>query len=109
MNVRGRGRLICVALLLFILADSGIAHASAQGPGEDVRLDPTNSEGLSVDTENARQTVLGAPADTVAYQGSESAFSGFYDPVLLGGALGAVIVLLVGYVLIRRSRRKDAP
>ena len=106
MNVRGRGRLICVALLLFILAGSGIAHASAQGPGEDVRIDPTNGEGLSVDTENA---VLGEPADMVAYQGSESAFSVFYNPVLLGGVLGAVIVLLVGYVLIRRSRRKDSP
>ncbi|CCJ34980.1 hypothetical protein BN140_0057 [Methanoculleus bourgensis MS2] len=108
MNVIGRGRLICVVLLLFILAGGGMAHASAQ-PGEDVRIDPTNGEALSVDTENARQTMLEEPADTVAYQGSESAFSVFYNPVLLGFALGAVIVLSVGYYLIRTHRRKDAP
>ena len=108
MNVTGRGRLICIALLLFILAGGGMAHASAQ-PGEDVQIDPTNGEALSVDTENARQTMLEEPADTVAYQGSESAFSVFYNPVLLGIALGAVIVLSVGYYLIRTHRRKDAP
>ena len=108
MNVIGRGRLICIAMLLFILAGGGIAHAAAQ-PGEDVRIDPKNGEALSVDTENARQTVLEEPADTVAYQGSESAFSVFYNPVLLGVALGAVIMLLVGYYLIRTYRRRDAP
>jgi len=108
MNVIGRGRLICVVLLLFILAGGGMTHAAAQ-PGEDVRIDPTNGEALSVDTENARQTMLEEPADTVAYQGSESAFSVFYNPVLLGFALGAVIVLSVGYYLIRTHRRKDAP
>jgi hypothetical protein len=43
------------------------------------------------------------------YHGSESAFSIFYSPVLLGCGLGAVIVLAVGYFLIRRSRGKDAP
>lgn len=102
MNVIGRGRLFCVVLLLFILAGSSIAHASAQ-------IDPTNGEALPVDTENARQTMLEEPADTVAYQGSESAFSAFYNPVLLGVALGAMIVLLVGYYLIRMHRRKDAP
>jgi|BioPla2DNA2_1021312.scaffolds.fasta_scaffold57910_2 hypothetical protein len=108
MNVSGRGRLICVLLLLFILTGGGMAHAAAQ-PGEDVRIDPTNGEALSVDTENARQTALQEPEDTVAYQGSESAFSVFYNPVLLGIALGAVIVLSVGYYLIRTHRRKDAP
>ena len=102
MNVIGRGRLICVVLLLFILAGSSIAHASAQ-------IDPTDGEALSVDTEGARQTMLEEPADTVAYQGSKSAFSVFYNPVLLGIALGAVIVLSVGYYLIRTHRRKDAP
>ena len=54
---RGRGQLICVALLFFILAGSGIAHASTL-PGEDVRIDPTNGEALSVDIENARQTLV---------------------------------------------------
>ncbi|MCK8518427.1 hypothetical protein [Methanoculleus sp. 7T] len=108
MNGIGRGRLICVVLLLFILAGGGIAHASAQ-PGEDVRIDPKNGEALSVDTGNARQTVLEEPPDTVTYQGSESAFSVFYNPVLQGVALGAVIMLLVGYYLIRTHRRRDAP
>jgi hypothetical protein len=53
--------------------------------------------------------VLAKPADTVTYGGAESAFSIFYSPVLLGCGLGAVIVLAVGYFLIRRSRGKDAP
>ncbi len=46
MNVIGRGWLFCIALLPFILAGSGMVHASAQ-PGEDVRIDPTNDD-LSV-------------------------------------------------------------
>ncbi|WP_243669119.1 hypothetical protein [Methanoculleus chikugoensis] len=54
--------------------------------------------------------MLEQPADTAVYHGSESAFSIFYSPpVLLGCGLGAVIVLAVGYFLIRRSRGKDAP
>lgn len=92
MNGTGRGGVICIALLLFILAGSGIACAS---PGEDVQVDPADGEA--------------PPADTVAYRGSESAFSVFYNPVLLGCGLGAVIVLLVGYFLIWRSRGKDTP
>ena len=104
------GRKICIALLLFILAGSGMAHASAQ-PDEDVRIDSTD-DGFSVaDTENARQTALETPGigDTAAYHGSKSAFSVFYDPVLLGVALGAVIVLSAGYYLIRTYRRRNAP
>jgi len=96
MNSTGRRGLICIALLLFILAGSGIACAS---PGGEPPADA--GEG--------RQTMLGEPADTVAYQGSESVFSAFYNPVLLGIALGAVIVLSVGYYLIRMHRRRDAP
>lgn len=104
------GRKICIALLLFILAGSGIAHASAQ-PGEDVQIDPTNDELSVAGTENARQTALETPGigDTAAYHGSKSAFSVFYDPVLLGVALGAVIVLSAGYYLIRTYRRRNAP
>ncbi len=96
INGTGRGGLICIALLLFILAGSGIACASPGG-------EPP------ADTGNDRQTVLGEPADTTAYHGSESVFSIFYNPVLLAGGLGAVIVLAVGYFLIRRSHGKDAP
>ncbi|WP_366515151.1 hypothetical protein [Methanoculleus sp.] len=99
-----------IALLLFILAGSGIAHASAQ-PDEDVQITPTGGEASAADMENARQTVLEEPevGDTVTYHGSESAFSVFYDPVLLGYALGAVIVLSAGYYLVRKHRRKNAP
>ena len=92
----GRRGLISVALLLFILAGSGIACAS---PGEEPPADA--GEG--------REAVLAEPADTTTYQGSADAFRLFYNPVLLGGVLGAVIVLLVGYFLVRRSREKDAP
>jgi hypothetical protein len=108
MNGTGRGGLICVALLLFILAGSGVAYA-ATDPGEDVRFRPMSSETSQAGTEDPRQTVLAKPADTVTYGGAESGFSVFYNPVLLGCALGAVIVLSVGYFLIRRSRGKDAP
>jgi len=107
-NGTGRGRLIFVALLLFILAGSGMAHA-ATDPGEDVQVNPMNSGPSPVGTEDARQTVLGEPADRVAYRGSGSAFSLFYNPVSLACGLGAVLVLSVGYYLIRRSREKDTP
>ncbi len=96
MNGTGRGGLICIALLLFILVGSGIACASL---GEEPPADA--GEG--------REAVLAEPADTTTYQGSADAFSLFYNPVLLGGVLGAVIVLAVGYVLTRRSRGKDVP
>ncbi len=92
MNGTGRGGLICIALLLFILVGSGIACASL---GEEPPADA--GEG--------REAVLAEPADTTTYQGSADAFSLFYNPVLFG----AVIVLAVGYVLIRRSRGKDVP
>ncbi|MFA6673341.1 MAG: hypothetical protein WCS24_11895 [Methanoculleus sp.] len=92
----GRRGLISVALLLFILAGSGIACAS---PGGEPPADA--GEG--------REAVLAEPGDTTTYHGSESASTTFYNPVLLGCALGAVIVLAVGYFLIRRSRGKDAP
>lgn len=95
-NGTGRGRLIFVALLLFILAGSGIACAS---PGGEPPADM--GEG--------REAALAEPADTTAYQGSNDAFSLFYNPVHLGGVLGVVIVLAVGYFLVRRSRGKDAP
>ncbi len=80
MNSTGRRGLICIALLLFILAGSGIACAS---PGGEPPADA--GEG--------RQIVLADPAGTTTYQGPDSAFSAFYNPVLLGCALGAVIVL----------------
>jgi len=67
----------------------------------DVRVDPTGGAAVSA--------ALAEPADTTAYHGAESAFSLFYNPVLLMCGLGAVIVLLVGYFLVRRSRGKDAP
>ncbi|NLT21964.1 MAG: hypothetical protein GXX82_02845 [Syntrophorhabdus sp.] len=110
MNTIGRGRLICIALLLFILAGNGIAHAATE-PGEDVQIDPTTGEASPADLENARQLVLEQPevGDTTTYHGSRSAFSVFYDPVLLGCGLGAAIVLSVGYYLIRTYRGKDAP
>lgn len=90
--------LICIALLLFILAGSGIACASS---GEGVQIYPTDS--------GASPSALVEPPDTTAYQGSSDAFSLFYNPAPLWCALGAVIVLLVGYVLVRKSRGKDAP
>jgi len=96
INGTGRGGLICIALLLFILVGSGITCASPGG-------EPP------ADTGEGREAVLEQPADTVVYHGSESAFSIFYNPVLLACGLGAVIVLAVGYFLIRRSRGKDAP
>ena len=96
-NCIGQKRLICVALLLFILIGSGIAHA-ATDPGEDMQANPTDGA--------APSAALAKPADTTAYQGSNDAFSFFYDPVTLWCALGAVIVLLAGYVLVRKSRGK---
>jgi len=108
MNGTGRGALICIALLLFILAGSGIAHA-ATGPGEGVQANPTNGGASAADLENARQTGLAEPADTTTYRGAESAFTVFYNPVHLACALGAVIVLAVGYYLIRRSRGRNTP
>ena len=108
MNNTGRRGLISIALLLFILAGSGIAHA-ATAPGGDVQADPTSGGASAADLENARQTVLAEPGDTTTYHGSESASTIFYNPVLLGCALGAVIALAVGYFLVRRSRGKDAP
>ena len=54
----------------------------------------------------APSAALAEPADTTAYQGSNDVFSFFYNPVLLMCALGAVIVLLAGYVLVRKSRGK---
>ncbi len=107
INGTGRRGLISVALLLLILAGSGVARA-ATDPGESVQVNPVNSEPSPAGTEDTRQTVLEEPADTVAYQGSKSAFSVFYNPVLLGCALGAVIVFPVGYFLIRKHRGKDA-
>lgn len=108
INGTGRRMLICVTLLLFILAGSGVAHAAAD-PGEGMRFDPTDGEVSSVDTGNARQTVLAEPADTTKYEGSGSVFSIFYNAMHIGCALGAAIVLAVGYILIRRFRGKDAP
>ncbi|HQC33679.1 MAG TPA: hypothetical protein PLG95_03000 [Methanoculleus sp.] len=67
----------------------------------DVRVDPTGGAAVSA--------ALAEPADTTAYLGPNDAFSLFYNPVLLMCGLGAVIVLLVGYFLVRRSRGKDAP
>ncbi|WP_292519155.1 hypothetical protein [Methanoculleus sp.] len=96
MSNTGRRGLICIALLLLILAGSGIACAS---PGGEPPADA--GEG--------REAVLAEPAGMTTYQGPDSAFSVFYNPVLLGCGLGAVIVLVVGYYLIRRSRGKDAP
>ncbi|KLK88776.1 hypothetical protein SZ63_07310 [Methanoculleus sediminis] len=107
VNVTGPGRLICFALLLFVLAGSGMACAS---PGEGVQVDPADDGTPPVDTGNGRQTVLGEPADTTTYHGSGSVFTVFYNPVLLGCGLGAVAVVSVGYVLIRRYRGgKDTP
>lgn len=108
INGTGRGGLICIALLLFILAGNGIAHA-ATGPGEGVQVDPTSGEASAADLENTRQTGLAEPADTTTYHGAESVFSIFYNPVHLACGLGAAIVLAVGYFLVRRSRGKDAP
>jgi len=106
INGTGRGGLICIALLLFILAGSSIACASPGG-------EPPGDAG------EGREAVLGEPADTTTYHGSESAFTIFsksgsvfnisYNPVHLACGLGAVIVLAVGYFLVRRSRGKDAP
>lgn len=105
-NGTGRRGLTCIALLFFILAGSGIACAS---PGEGVQVNSTNGEILSVDAEDVRQSALGEPPNTTAYQGSGNVFSFFYDLVIFACALGAAIMLLVGYILIRRGRGKDAP
>ncbi|MFA7198230.1 MAG: hypothetical protein WC093_02970 [Methanoculleus sp.] len=96
MNGTSRGGLICIALLLFVLAGSGIACASPDGE-------------LPVDVGEGRQIMLEEPTGTTTYQGPGSAFSIFYNPVLLGCGLGAMIVLAGGYYLIRRSRGEDAP
>ena len=104
MNGIDRSGLICIALLLFVLAGSGIACAS---PGEDVQFNPTDGEAPPADMGSAQKAVFEEPADTVAYQGSETAFTVFYNPVPLGCGLGAVIVFSVGYFLIRRHRGKD--
>ncbi|MBR1369917.1 hypothetical protein RJ53_10685 [Methanocalculus chunghsingensis] len=75
-------RLISVSLFLFILVgSSGIIHASAQ---------------------------MAEDAQVVAYHGSNSAFSIFYNPAYIGCHLGFVVLLAVGYFLIRMHRRKGA-
>jgi hypothetical protein len=108
MNGTGRGGLICIALLLFVLIGSGVATASAP-PGGDVRADSAGGGASPDDAGSAPQTLLEQPeiGDTVTYHGSEDAFSMFYEPVLLWYVLGAVIVLLLGYYLVRTYRRKD--
>lgn len=67
----------------------------------DVRIDSTGGEAASA--------ALAEPPGKTAYQGSDDAFSFFYNPTVLWCALGAVIVLLVGYILARKSLGKDAP
>ena len=86
LNDTGWKGLIFIDMLIFFLAGSGIVCASPAGEGQEI--------------------VLGEPADTTRYQGSGSAFSIFYNPMLLGCGFGAVIVLVLGYYLIRRSRGK---
>ncbi len=68
---------------------------------EGLQVNPTDGE--------APPAALAEPADTTAYQGSADAFSFFYNPMYLLCTLGAVVVLLVGYILVRRSRGKDTP
>lgn len=78
MNYR---RLACLSLFLFILLGCGIAHASEQLE-EDVQV--------------------------VAYHGSNSAFSIFYNPAYIWHQLGIVALLAVGFFLFQRHRRKGA-
>jgi len=77
-----RRRLACISLLLFILVgSSGIVHASAQ---------------------------MEEDAQVVAYHGFNNAFSIFYNPVYIWYQLGCVVLLVVGYFLIQKHRRKGA-
>ncbi len=110
MNDSGRRGLICITLLLFVLIGSGIVQAATY-PDEDTAINPANGEVSPADTTDARQTVLGQPmvGETVAYRGSESAFSVAYNPMFVLYVLGAVIVVAGAYYIIRRYRRKNAP
>lgn len=109
MSKTGWDGLICIALLLFVLIGIVAATASVP-PGGDVRADSTGGGASPDDAGSAPQTLLEQPeiGDTVAYHGSEDAYSVFYKPVLLWCVLGAVVVLLLGYCLIRKYRRKGA-
>jgi len=104
MNGMGRGGLICVALLLFILIGGGMAHASTY-PGEGTQTVPADDEQrlYSGTLTEFNQPVIG---EEITYEGSESAFSVSYKPVLLYYALGVLIALAVAYYLIRKYRRK---
>ena len=81
VNGTGRGRLFCITLLLLILVGSGMAYTSPDG-------EPPADMG------EVREAVLGEPADATTYQGSGNALSAFYSPVLLGFALGTVIIII---------------
>lgn len=108
MKNTGREWMIAIILLCCIVASNGIVYASGQLV-ENCEIDSSNALLSVTETGKAIQTASekSIQGDTVAYSGSESAFSVFYHPVLLAVTLlGVVIMFVIGYYLIRKWRVK---
>ncbi|MDN7026220.1 hypothetical protein FGU65_15265 [Methanoculleus sp. FWC-SCC1] len=97
-------------LLMFLLCGILVSPVNAaevngsQGP--DYK---DNSERPVAETGRVAELDWPATGDTVTYSGPKSAFSVAYKPVLLWYAFWALVVLSVGYYVVRKYRRKGEP
>lgn len=109
MKYTGKEWMIAIILLCCIVASNGIVYASGQLV-ENSEIDSSHALLSVTDKEETMQTASekSIQGETIAYRGSESAFSIFYHPVLLAGTLlGVAILFVVGYYLIRRWREGE--
>ena len=109
MSTTDKGWMIAIILLCCIVASNGIVYASGQLV-ENSEIDSSHALLSVTDKEETMQTASekSIQGDTIAYRGSESAFSVFYHPVLLAGTLlGVAIMFVIGYYLIRRWRKEE--
>ncbi|MBR1369994.1 hypothetical protein RJ53_11100 [Methanocalculus chunghsingensis] len=108
MSTTDKRWMIGLILLCCIVASNGIVYASDHLV-EDREIELSHALLSVTETGKAIQTASekSIQGDTVAYSGSESAFSVFYHPVLLAGTLlGVAILFVIGYYLIRKWRVK---
>ncbi len=109
MSTTDKGWMIAIILLCCIVASNGIVYASGQLV-ENSEIDSSHALLSVTDKEETMQTASekSIQGETIAYRGSESAFSVFYHPVLLAGTLlGVAILLFLGYSLIRKWRKEE--
>lgn len=109
MSTTDKGWMIAIILLCCIVASNGIVYASGQLV-ENSEIDSSHALLSVTDKEETMQTASekSIQGDTIAYRGSESAFSVFYHPVLLAGTLlGVAILLFLRYSLIRKWRKEE--